>query len=358
MRREMPGCSQPMKMHESTRKARWVTVVCLTACLIAAASAERASGVIIAPDVFLEFDTELLSMTLTDGPFPMPFASDPQNTLTDADGGPASIDGFGFVNSLVTITLSSQRATDPGPESLGQAFAFRSGFFEGGAGLQTLQVSPSLPLIDPNEWHGQQFFVSTFFEVFFDVTIQDVDDRPGRDFVTGTAFIGLQDLGPGRLTTSYDAIFDMFAPNFGLIPPPEADPYFGHFGITVDLGIDINADGTNDTLTFALATHSVLDEGRTFLTLPDGTVIDAFDSAAFLEGALNPPFQIGGLDPDTGLPDPNLFGGPTTASSHLNNPVLSDVPDVPEPASMLVWSLLAALGITAGWRRRRKPGVA
>ena len=51
------------------------------------------------------FDTELLSLDLSGGPYPIPLASDPGNALGD------SIDGYGFVNCTVTITLSSQRAT-------------------------------------------------------------------------------------------------------------------------------------------------------------------------------------------------------------------------------------------------------
>ena len=34
----------------------------------------------------------------------------------------------------------------------------------------------------------------------------------------------------------------------------------------------------NDKIKFTLATHSVGDENRTFIVLPDGTTIDEFDS--------------------------------------------------------------------------------
>ncbi len=51
----------------------------------------------------IQFDTELVSLDLTGGPYPIPLASDPSNLLGD------SIEGFGFVDSYVTITLSSQR---------------------------------------------------------------------------------------------------------------------------------------------------------------------------------------------------------------------------------------------------------
>jgi hypothetical protein len=60
-------------------------------------------------------------------------------------------------------------------------------------------------------------------------------------------------------------------------------------------------------------------------------VIDEFDSAAFLEGAVvdefeDPPFTLGAIDPATGLPsfDPIIgLTGPTTATSTLLNPVIN-----------------------------------
>jgi hypothetical protein len=133
----------------------------------------------------------------------------------------------------------------------------------------------------------------------------------------------------------YTAIFDALASNFDLIPPPEVSPYMGHFNIVIDLSdvfgttIDINANGDPDVLKFTLAAHTVDDEGRTFITLPDGTVIDSFQSRATLDGAIqdsstDPPFTIGNLS------------GPTTASSQLRNPV------VPEPSAMV---LLVASGV-------------
>jgi len=69
------------------------------------------------PPIVLQFDTELVSMNLTGGPFPLPLASDPANLLGD------SIDGYGFVNSDVVVTLSSQRPVNAGPPSLGTTWA-------------------------------------------------------------------------------------------------------------------------------------------------------------------------------------------------------------------------------------------
>ena len=148
----------------------------------------------------------------------------------------------------------------------------------------------------------------------------------------------------------YEVVFDKDAPNFGLIPPPETDPYIGHFDIEIPLGGDINGNGENDKIKFTLAAHSVGGENRTFTTLPDGTVLDEFDSAAFLEGAIvdvstDPPFMIGAQLPN-GLPDPAAFGGPTTATSILLNEV------VPEPSTFAL-AVLGLIGLVARSRRFR-----
>jgi len=284
----------------------------------------------------IQFDTELLSMDLSGGPFPMPLANDPNNFLGD------SVEGYGFVDSQVTITLSSQRVTDPGPRSGGRRSAFV--LPEGDAGVGDLKI------IDPERLDGQQFFVDSFFDVFFDITVTDVDTRPGRDFAgqpDGTT-IALLDNGPAAISAQYTAIFDKDAPTFGLFPPPEADPWVGYFQIEIPLGFDANGNGENDKIKFTLGSHSAGDSNRTFIILPDDTVISAFDSAGFFEGAVvdestDPPFTLGAGSPGApAFSGPGALTGPTTASSTLLNPI------IPEPASM---SLLA-LGLLALLRRR------
>lgn len=294
--------------------------------------------------VFLEFDTSLTSLSLSGGPFPIPLASDPMNGLGD------SIQGYGFVNSLVSISLSSQRLPTPGPATLGKAYASPgvSGFNGGGNNMP-----PVLPVIDPNQLHGQSFRVESFFDVFFDITVTDVDPRPGRHYAgqsDGASFM-LPNNGPAHMQSLYDAIFDKDAPNFGLVPPPEVKPYIGHFLIEIPLGGDINGNGEFDKIKFELATHSVGEINRQFVFDPTtGTWIDTFDSAAFLAGSVvdvstDPPFTIGALDPLTGLPTSN-FGGPTTGTSHLNNPL------VPETGTYLSGMMLG-LGSLGFYLRRR-----
>ncbi|MAE63549.1 MAG: hypothetical protein CMJ18_04700 [Phycisphaeraceae bacterium] len=271
-------------------------------------------------EVNLIFDTELTELNLTGGPFPMPLASDPTNALGD------SVDGYGFVNSQVNVTLSSQRAVNPGPPSIGQACASSS---PDGAGGHCDGTSDP---IDPSQLDGQPFIVDSFFDVFFDITVTDVDARAGRDYAgqPDGASILLPDNGPAPMQSFYFRTFDQNAPNFDLIPPPEADPYIGHVDIEIPLGGDVNGNNEDDKIKFTLVTHSVGDGNRSFIIAPDGTVFDTFDSGAVLDGLVvdestDPPFRIGAQLPN-GLPDISAFGGPTTASSLLRNPI------VPEPA--------------------------
>lgn len=280
----------------------------------------------------IAFDTELLSLNLTGPTVGLPLASDPGNALDD------SISGYGFVNSSVSITLSSQRSVSPGPRSLGQAIARL------GIGETAVQLPPLEP-IDPDALDGQIFFVQSFFDVFFDITVTDVDGRLGRDFAGAPdgATIVLQDIGPANMQNLYSVVFDKNAPNFGLIPPPEAAPYIGHFNIEIPLGGDINGNGEDDKIKFTLASHAAGDANRTFVILPDGTVIDNFDSTANLDGAV--------VDISTDPPFTLSLAGPTTASSILLNPSA-----VPEPSSLMVGSLLG-LGLLARRRfgARRSP---
>jgi hypothetical protein len=282
----------------------------------------------------------------------MPLASDPGNSLGD------SVDGYGFVNTQVNLTLSSQRSVDPGPASTGLTRAFQIGVTP-----PPIRPGELLPVdfpehpsyvINPAELDGKDFLVDSRFDVFFDMTLTDVDSRPGRDFAglpDGT-ILRLEDNGPAELTSFYEATFQASAANFGLFPPSQADPFVGFFEVEIPLGGDINGNGENDKITFTLASIAAGDDNRQFTQLPDGTVINEFNSAGIIEGAIvdestDPPFTIGMTDSQTGLPDPSAFGGPTTATSNLLNRV------VPEPSSsvLLVSGLAAIAG--CGWRRRR-----
>jgi len=281
--------------------------------------------------VQLEFDTELTELNLSSpSPVPMPLASDPGNLLGD------SISGYGWVDSQVLVTLSSQRLISPGPPSLGFACAS-----EGGPGLACFP-SGSPPPINPTALDGQNFQVDSFFDIWYDITVTDVDPRPGRDFAgqADGASITLQDLTGSTdrdMQVSYPAVFDKDHPNYGMLPPTDSFPYIGHFDIEIPLGGDINGNGENDKIKFTLAAHQVDGVNATFIILPDGTVVDMMDSIADLDGLIvdessDPPFHID-------------LSGPTVAESKLLNGI------VPEPTGL---ALLLAGGLFAPALRRRR----
>ncbi len=334
-------------IYSLSRYARLATVAAVGILAITGARSAVAGGP--APsNVTLEFDLELNSLDLSGGPYPVPLASDPGNALGD------TVDGYGFVDSTVGITTSSQRQTSPGPASLGHATAFcftcppPNSPAPAGSGPQP---------INPAELDGHEFFVESFFDVFFDITISDVDARPGRDFAgqSDGASIFLMNNGPARIQASYMTLFDEDAPNFGLGPPPEADPFIGLFSTEIPFGFDINKNGENDKVKITAGALSASDTNRTFITLPDGTVVNQFDTASLINALItdestDPPFTLGtGSFPTPSFGGPGAFTGPATTTSNLLNPIVQ----APEPGTLVLFGI--GLGGLVLLRRRRKP---
>jgi hypothetical protein len=185
--------------------------------------------------------------------------------------------------------------------------------------------------------------------------VTDVDRRAGRDYAgqPDGASVALMDNGPTAISSTYMVVFDKDAPNFGLIPPPEADFFRGFFDVQIPLGGDINGNGEMDMMKFTLGSVSVGDENRTFVDLPDGTVLTQFDVAGYFEGAVvdvsaDPPFTLGstlgGLQPNPS--GPGALTGPSSATGTLQNPV------VPEPGAGVLLGLLFAAAL--GRQRQRE----
>lgn len=188
---------------------------------------------------------------------------------------------------------------------------------------------------------GGQFLVKARFDVFLDYSFTDVD--PSVNFGGGPVDgLSLQfpGVGPGRMETTYSATFAPNAPNFGLFPPPEAAPFIGLFSTEIFLGVDLNGNGDLDKIKVTLGALTVGDPNRTFVLLPDGTVIDSFDVTFDLSGGVVDASQ----DPPFG---PIILTGPGTT---LTTPVSS--PEVPEPGTLGAGLAVGLLGMTAFWRRR------
>lgn len=299
-------------------------VLCCVAALIALDDRQCSADVL--------FDTEILSMNLSGGPFPMPLASDPGNALGD------SVSGYGFVNSVVQVTASSQRTVSPGPPSLGTAC---------GNGACT-----GTTIVDPGALHGSPFFVDSFFDVFYDITITDVDSRPGRDYAgqPDGASIQLLDVLMPNVQAFHSATFDMTQASFDLLLPPQSDPYVHGTNVDIPLGGDVNGNGTNDKLVMSFFMYSVQNSGRVDTTLVTNQLWEhAHDAGVTFEGSIadvtsssGVPFLIGAYLPN-GQPDPAAFGGKGNFESKLVNPL------VPEPAT----AVLLGLGGLALVRRKQ-----
>lgn len=236
----------------------------------------------------LAFDTEILSMDLT-GQAYLPLARDP---------GPPT----GYEMILTEIKLAES------------------------ATLSSVGHTTAVPLQGP----VGPYQVNGFFDVFFDVTLTDID--PNRDFAGGIpySFLG------AAMHLQMDPLIvqaDPSQPFWGVVPPVGAL----YRGLTSPFPVgDINGNGEYDVLKFTSAELSVgLVTGS--YGLSDGSWMQSFDVSGNFAGSVqdistDPPFGFG-------------LTGPTTGRSQLGGAV------VPEPST---WVLFGAGVVLLPLLRRRK----
>jgi len=259
----------------------------------------------------------------------VPLASDPGNALGD------SINGYGYVNATATISASSTKSS---------------------AGTTTIDFDLTALTVH----------VSSVFSLNLDVTLVDADDRPGRDFATGSPKL-LTPMTP--LEIGVDGDVDLLS-LLAALPPTATDAEIlgaiigaatvSHSVVDAKyaLGVDVNQNGAFDVLTLRTAD---LDPTLLSLDVTDGDLEALID--AITSGTLTTPIEIEAGVSVTGLSltftgdvfdvtsDPPFtlsFSGVTLASTDLNG-------NLPEPSSL--WLLLAAgLSLLAVGRRRLPSG--
>lgn len=304
------------------------------ASLLLAASANPAFAVFIDPQI--PIPTQLLSFGPIQGDVFLPLTN-AATTSTEA-GAPAAVDGYGWVNSNIAITLSSQRQSNPGAASVGRAFLGVPSAFPTVADVVAAAVAAGCA--DGvgqagNVNTGGTVCVNSFFDVFFDVTVTDIDATAGFLGGQGPQSVALLDQGPTFLQQRSECIADASQPNLGCLPPV-GSAYIGHFQVVLPLGVDVNGNGADDVIKFDFVAHDVGGVTNTFIQ--GANVIDTFNSTinggGSVEDALaDPPFTF-------------TLTGPTTAQQRIVFPA-----QVPEPGTLAL--MAAGLGFVA-WQSRRK----
>ena len=187
------------------------TPLAIAALAVVAVSATSArAGVPPIATLQLTYETEIVSMDLS-GTFPLPLADEWKNVVSE-------------------MRLSES----PALASTGQAFATYTGVGSNPATAADIQ-------------DGDEFFVDSFFDVFFDIEIEDVD--PVADFGGGLpALLGPFSGGPAHMslggadgTAQSIRIADTSKPNFGLFPI-DGDVYLGHVEVDIPLPVSIGGD--------------------------------------------------------------------------------------------------------------------
>jgi len=258
--------------------------------------------------------TEIVALALV-GEGLLPLATDPDNLLGD------SIDGYGFVDSRVEIDLA------PCAQSTGDYVLFDA---LGREGLTEISS-------------GEEFFSDPILDLFFDLTITDIDARPGRDYAAGLGpSFQRTCVSPSQLTSSGSIFANTGLPNLGSTLQLSSLDHFIFDPIA--LGVDVNGDLTLDSLDFLFNTMSLTNPQQ---FEENGNLVTDFDATLPFSGDVNPPFNVNmagvlqlseqvlvpeGTAPDAdgdGVEDSsdNCLNTPNTGQGNLDSDTLGDACD-------------------------------
>jgi len=225
-------------------------------------------GFNIPPGGTIIIPNELHALNLG-GTASMALVSDPANLLGD------SVNGFGFMDTHLSVDLADCQV------SFGDIFL-----------LDDQQREGQTDITD-----GDLFFYDSVVDAFVDVTLEDNDPRPGRNFAPGLAVDNGQEtgslaffecVGPTTLFHPSGAISaETGLPNLGATSQV---PFMDWFrDIPIPTGVDINGDGPQDDITFPTSDLSLnLFEQTT--SAPDW--INDFDASETANWEVNPITQV------------------------------------------------------------------
>lgn len=207
------------------------------------------------------------------------------------------LSGGGYDELMVQMNLSSSNATG-----------------------RTMLTLPSFEAVSS----GDALAVESFFDVFFNLTLEDTD--PSKNFLPALGSGPLSFFSSLTLSVrGAPCIADTSRPNYGCVLPTGIAYQSGP--VIFDLGADIDGNGFGDVIELLIADFTLSNPSMG----PDGIT---YDTLATIEGGVmdliaDPPFTF-----------------------NLSGPTILAAPPIPVPAPATLALLGAGLGVL-GWARRR-----
>lgn len=237
------------------------------------------------------------------------------NNSSALNGAPdVTSDKYGWVYSNISMTLSLQSQS------------------VGGVYLAKLDQQGN-PIVG-DVVNGESVFIRSFFNIYFDISISDIDTTANFYSDVDRDIISISNTEAWHVQFEGTCIADIFEPNLGSLV--NGSLFTGFDKLSVQLG-DINGNSEIDTL--KLFFNSLLLGDSVSTKISGSTVADTFNSTVDVSGAI----EDGISDPPFG---PIGLTGPTVAQQEIVYPTET----IPEPASIA----LIGVGLAGMDASRRK----